>query len=1471
MLLSGFHPVISEWFLNTFQQPTEVQSLAWKEIQKKKHTLIAAPTGSGKTLAAFFVLIDELIQLGLAGNLAPQTYVVYVSPLKALSNDIERNLQYPLHGIEEALIDKNLPQVNVQVAVRTGDTPSSERTAMVKKPPHILVTTPESLYLLLTSVNGRKMLSNVQTVIVDEIHALVSDKRGTHLALSLERLRQLSRYPLQRIGLSATQKPIEQVASFLTGVQKNEEDNHCSIVDTGHQRKINIRLEVPESPLSAVMSAEVWDEVYSRLVTLIEAHRTTLIFVNTRRLAERLAHHLSERLGQEKAMSHHGSMSKEQRFDAEQRLKEGSLQVLVATASLELGIDIGAVNLVCQLSSPKSIATFLQRVGRSGHFVGGTPKGIIFPFTRDELVECTALIDAVNKGELDRLIIPEKPLDILAQQVVAEVATDEWEVGALYELVTSAYPYRDLSQQEFNEVVKMLADGFTTRRGRRGAYLHHDAINGKVRGRKGARLTALTSGGAIPDTFNYDVVLEPENTYIGNLNEDFAIESMPGDIFQLGNHSWRILRVEEGKVRVQDAKGLPPSLPFWLGEGPGRTKELSEAVSRLREHLGKLLHQDPLVTQTVEKADVDKKEDQVGYVLKDPEKNQAIQWLMREVGLPLPAAEQLTVYLSSAQNALGAMPTRSTIVMERFFDEVGDMHLVVHSPYGSRLNKAWGLSLRKRFCKQFNFELQAAANEDAVILSLGSTHSFPLDEVYRYLNSKTVREVLTQAMLDSPMFEVRWRWNASRALAILRMRAGKRVPPQIQRMNAEDLVAQVFPDQIACQENISGPREVSDHPLVRQTIHDCLTEAMDIDELEELIGKIENHQLALHAKDLREPSPLAQEILNARPYAFLDDAPLEERRTRAVRNRRWLDPTEALELGKLDQQAIDAVKREAWPIAGGEDELHDALILLGFLTEQEVEEADGINNWAALITTLLNNGRACQAVVGKTKLWIAAERLPLFKALSATQSFVPDLHLPAALQQEEWEEEKALRELIRGRLEGLGPITIEAIAASIDLPIEQINFAVIALEAEGFVFQGRFTAEASAVEWCERRLLARIHRYTVESLRKQIEPLSTADFMRFLFMHHKMTAEEQVMGPYALQDLIDRLQGIEIPAGAWETEVLPMRMQDYDPSWLDVLCMSGRVSWGRFSNPNKKNKNKSPLKSTPISFVDRNNLYGWNYPEATAHLEQLSLPAQRIMSDLQQHGASFYQDLQLRSGMLGTQVESALSELVSHGVVTSDSFTGLRALLTPSYNRPAERSGHRRSRKAVFGIEHAGRWSLIPKEQEEKEYQLKQERLERMAFLLLKRYGVVFRRILDKERFAMPWRDLVRVYRRLEARGEVRGGRFVVGVSGEQYALPETVDRLKQLRKTPKSGQLISISAVDPINFTGNLFPGVKVSSLIKNRVLYKDGVPVAILESGDTHFLIDLTVEERWEYQKALLRSVYPAKLKAYLGKNYS
>ncbi|HKW80727.1 MAG TPA: DEAD/DEAH box helicase, partial [Casimicrobiaceae bacterium] len=779
---SSFHPAVERWFARHFAAPTEPQAGAWPAIQAGRNVLVAAPTGSGKTLAAFLAAIDSLVRRGVEAPLPDETMVVYVSPLKALSNDIQKNLATPLAGIRAELETLGLPDVEIRTLVRTGDTPQAERAGMRKRPPHIVVTTPESLYVLLGSESGRGMLSTTRTVIVDEIHALAGNKRGSHLALSLERLAALTARPPARIGLSATQKPIEDIARFLTGGNGSQDaGSDCVIVDSGHIRPRDLAIELPASPLEAVMSHEVWQEVYARLAELALSHRTTLVFVNTRRMAERAARQLSDRLGGEHVTAHHGSMAKELRLDAEQRLKRGELKVLVATASLELGIDIGDVELVCQLGSPRSIATFLQRAGRAGHQVGGVPKARIFPLSRDELAECAALLDAVRRGELDRLIIPMKPLDVLAQQIVAEVAAAEWSEDALLDLVRRAQPYAKLGRGEFLEVVRMLAEGFSTRRGHRSAYVHRDAVNGVLRGRRGARLTALTSGGAIPDNADYDVVLEPAGQLVGTVNEDFAVESLAGDIFQLGNTSYRILRVEAGRVRVDDAHGQPPTIPFWLGEAPARTAELSHAVSRLREEM-------------LERMDA------------DGGKQAAFDDLVQRIGLSESAAGQLVDYLSAARAALGTLPTQAAIVFERFFDESGGMQLVIHSPLGSRINRAWGLALRKRFCTKFNFELQAAATEDAIVLSLSTSHSFPLESVAHYLNARTVRPLLIQAMLDAPMFGARWRWIAGTSLALPRFQGGKKVPAPLQRMRAEDLMAAVFPDQIACAENLTGPR-----------------------------------------------------------------------------------------------------------------------------------------------------------------------------------------------------------------------------------------------------------------------------------------------------------------------------------------------------------------------------------------------------------------------------------------------------------------------------------------------------------------------------------------------------------------------------------------------------------------------------------------------------------------------------------------
>ena len=1425
--LGRFHPAVAGWFSRSFPAPTPAQAAAWPLIRAGRSTLVAAPTGSGKTLTAFLAAIDGLVQQGLAeGGLADATRVLYVSPLKALSNDIHINLEEPLAGITAELARLGLPALEIRTAVRTGDTPQAERNAMRKRVPHILVTTPESLYVLLGSASGREMLADVQSVIVDEIHAIAGNKRGSHLALSLERLEALCNRPLVRVGLSATQKPIDAVARFLVGVERP-----CEIVDIGHGRARDLALEVPLVPLEAVMSNDAWALVYDRLAALAGEHRTTLVFVNTRRMAERTTRHLAERLGAEVVAAHHGSLAREQRLSAEQKLKRGELRVLVATASLELGIDIGDVELVCQLGSPRSISAFLQRVGRAGHQVAGVSKGRLFPSSRDDLIECAALLDAVRRGELDTLKIPHAPLDVLAQQIVAEVACREWGEDELLQSFHRATPYAALDDATFQALLRMLAEGYTTRHGTRGAYLHRDLATRSLRGRRGGRLTALTSGGTIADNADYAVLLEPQGLNIGTVNEDFAVESLAGDVFQLGNTSYRILKIESGRVRVEDAQGMPPSIPFWLGEAPGRSDELSFAVARLRDEIDRRLAEGAAV----------------GRVDLSP----AIDWLTGTLGLAETAARQIVEYLARARSALGALPTQQRLVMERFFDESGGTQLVIHSPYGSRINRAWGLALRKRFCRTFNFELQAAATEDAIILSLSTSHSFPLAEVWRYLHSASAEQVLIQALLDAPLFGVRWRWIATTALALPRMAGGRKVAPQLQRMKSDDLLATVFPDQVACLENIVGEREIPDHPLVRQTLDDCLHEAMDSEGWLALLRRMEGGEVELLARDLPAPSPLAMEILGARPYAFLDDAPLEERRTQAVLARRWSDPESADDLGALDPEAIAAVREEAWPEARSADELHEALTALGCIAEAETVAQ---SQWGEWLAELARGGRATRMQVAHDRgLWLPLERLMLLRAVYPQAPFQPHLQAPGGYDQP-IEEEAALVELIRARLSGFGPLPVALIARPLALPASAVAAALVRLESQGYVMRGRFSAGAVEEEWCERHLLARIHRYTVKRLRREIEPVERVDFMRFLADWQHLSATTRMQGREALATVVEQLEGFQAAAAAWEADLLPARLKDYGGTWLDELCRSGRIVWTRLAG--RLRASGGPVRGTPIVLLPRRQLPTWYALASDAPAPELSSRAQRVFECLNAQGALFFDELQHDAHLLRSELDDALGELVAVGLVNADSFAGLRALLAPASKRSRTA---RRSRGGAFigGMDDAGRWALVRKSgagDEERTPAFDAEALEHIARVLLRRYGVVCWRLLAREAdWLPPWRDLLRVYHRLEARGEIRGGRFVAAVAGEQFALPEALGLLREVRKRPLSGEMLAVSAVDPFNQLGTLLPGARVPALAANRILFRDGLPVAVLAAGKPQWLVELDEDAQREARRLL------------------
>jgi ATP-dependent Lhr-like helicase len=1436
------HPAVATWFARRFPDgPTEPQAQGWPRIASGTDTLIAAPTGSGKTLAGFLVAIDAAYRAHDAGqSLKGTVRLVYVSPLKALAVDIHQNLERPLSEIADVAAELGYDVPPITVAVRTGDTTQQARTAMVKEPPTFLVTTPESLYLLVTAERSRAVLHTVHTVVVDEIHALARDKRGSHLALTLERLEhlQLGGRP-QRIGLSATQRPIEQTARLLSGAGC---DHDTAIVDCGHARRLSVRIELPDTELAAVASTEQLGEVIDRIATHVGDHRTTLVFVNTRRMSERLAHLLGERLGPDVVSAHHGSLSKDRRLRVEQRLRAGDLRALVATASLELGIDIGPVELVCQVGSPRAIATFLQRVGRSNHSRGGTPEGILYPMTRDELVECAALMAAVRAGRLDTTVAPVAPLDILAQQIVAEVAAaEEVKGGDLYELVRRSAPYASLARHDFDDVVELVSEGITTGRGRRMAYVHRDRVNDVLRPRRGARLAALTSGGAIAEVGDYRVIAEPDDTPVGSVNEDFAIESMAGDVFLLGTHSWRIRRVTQGEVRVVDAEGAHPTIPFWVGEAPSRTVELSDEVSALRRAVADLLRPPS--------------EDAVPPAATAAQLDAARRHVEEVCALDADVAGQLVAYLHAGLGELGVLPTRHDIVFERFFDEAGGMQMVVHAPVGGRINRGLGLALRKRFCATFDFELQAAANDDAVVLSLGTQHSFPLDSAPRLLRSETAEAVLRQAVLASPMFAARWRWNLNRSLAVLRFRGGKKNPLPIQRMEADEVMASVFPALAACQENApGGPIVIPDHVIVRQTMHDCLHEAMDIDGLVTMLGAIESGEVRVHFVDTTEPSVLAHEILNGKPYTFLDDAPLEERRTRAVQLRRGL-PLHAEALGRLDPEAVSRVRAEAAPDVRGPEELHDLLLSLIVMRPDAA--------YGSWFTELAEAGRVAVVDEGAPgAMWCAVERVDWVGVLFPESALAsPGAHerTPAASPGAAAPDAAApdadvvAAETVRGHLDVGGPLTETELAERTRLAVSRVRVGLGRLEAEGFAMRGRFDtaghgdgdAPGNEEQWCARRLLARIHVYTQNRLRREIEPVTAQELMRFLLRWQHVAPETQRQGRAGVLAVVDQLQGFEIPAGAWEESIFPARVEGYQHRWLEDLCHAGELVWGRLSlragdgeGPARRGS-ATPSRATPVTFALREDL-PWLLAGARGEAvpaEPVHGPARDVLDALRAGGAMFHAELRTATGRLPVEVEEGLWDLVARGLVTADGFQAVRSLLSA---RQSWRRRQRHEQRLRAGIRRPparreggeGRWALLPAVTgpgagPSAEVPERETLAEQVAGQLLARWGVVLWDLTARENLAVPWRDVVWALRRLEARGLVRGGRFVSGFAGEQYALPEAVDELRRIRRTARSGQMVRLNAADPLNLVGIVVPGARVTAVRTNWVVYRDGVPV--------------------------------------------
>jgi ATP-dependent helicase Lhr and Lhr-like helicase len=1424
--LAWAHPITAEWFLGKFGSPTEPQVQGWPSILAGAPTLISAPTGSGKTLAAFLVCIDKLLRQAIDGSLLRSTQVVYVSPLKALSNDVQKNLDGPLAEIQRLAFERGFLSADIRTGVRTGDTLPNERAAMLRNPPHILVTTPESLYILLTAARSRQNLRNVHTVIVDEIHAMADDKRGAHLALSLERLDALvcgenslspdlclaglSRAP-QRIGLSATQNPIELVANYLTGGDSSRPA--ATIVQVGQRREFDLAIEIPTDELSSVTSTVMWEEIFDKLAAHTKNHRSTLVFVNTRKLVEKVAFALGERLGVEDVAAHHGSLSRDLRLDAEQRLKNGAVKILVATASLELGIDIGDVDLVCQIASTRAVAVAMQRVGRSGHWRGAIPKGRLFATTRDDLLEQAALVRKMRAGHLDVLEIPPQPMDVLMQQIVASCGAESWEVETLFQVFRRAWSYHNLTREQFDELIVLLSSGIEARRGRYGAYLMLDEVYGRIHARRGARMVAISNGGAIPDNALFNVILQPENVQIATLDEHFAVDSSPGDVILLGNTSWRVQRIEAaGRVLVEDAHGAPPSVPFWTGEAPQRTSVLSDGVSELREQISeRTLCVSPEFVSSSQLAVAE-----------------TIEWLKKECRVCKSGALQLINYIVAGRAVLGAVPTKNTIIAERFFDEGGGMQLILHAPFGGRINKAWGLALRKRFCRGFNFELQAAATDNGINISLAEQHSFALMDVFQFLNERTAKELLEQASIASPIFKTRWRWAAGRSLQLLRFSKGKRIAPQVQRTRSEDLMASVFPQAAACFETIVGDIQIPDHPLVDEVMQDVLQEAMDLEGLRDVLRHIEDGGIRCLAVDTPVPSVFAHELVNANPYAFLDEAGLEERRARAVSLRGAIPPSVAERAGRLDQRAIETVREQCWPDLRNEHELHDLLLsLIAFPISQLREQS--AQAWTFWHQELKRTGRASTVTFADSPAWVATERLKFLKAIwfaADTTDTEPTI-------------ETAVDKVVRGWVQILGPVTANRLAALLGINAARVHQAFLVMEVQGLLLRGSFEApgatEEYEIEWCERRILERIHALTRNALRKQVEAVSPAVFMRWLLAWQHLAPQSRLTGEQGLFQALLQLEGFEAPAIEWERSILPSRVADYNPRWLDQLCLSGTVGWGRISphpawslGDGAAPTRVIPSNSTPITFYFRDSsdlmtqaLAEQSVEEAKLQLA-LSEAALGVRSYLQQRGACFTEDIERALGLSRSGALEALWELAAAGLAAADGFDQLRAMIDP-VRKTAMRSGHRKLRST------AGRWSLFHREIQNRSNEIGKARhadlaLEAAAHTLLARYGVVFRDLLSRESNLPKWRDLVGMFRRLEDRGIVRGGRFVSGFSGEQFASLEALESLRASKHTV-SEDVINVAGGDPMNLVGIVIPGTRVAGMPSRSIQFRNGL----------------------------------------------
>jgi ATP-dependent helicase Lhr and Lhr-like helicase len=1393
--LDLFSPPVRDWFRASFADPTAVQERGWREVASGKHVLMAAPTGSGKTLAAFLYCLDRLSSEPAPPE-AERCRVLYVSPLKALAHDVDRNLRSPLVGIGRQMESHGLKAPDIAVAIRTGDTPADARRSMERHPPDILITTPESLFLLLTS-NARKILASVRWLIVDEIHSVASTKRGSHLALSLERLCELTKVQPQRIGLSATQRPLEEVGKFLVGG-----DRAVSIVDAGRLKTMDVTVEVPVEDMTRLTAEDedgakgqnsIWPAIYPRLLEQIKAHRSTIVFVNSRRLAERLAARINELADEELVKAHHGSIAREQRLIIEDELKAGRLRGLVATSTLELGIDMGAVDLVLQVEAPPSVAAGIQRVGRAGHSVGEVSRGVIIPKFRGDLLESAAVVEGMLEGRIESTVVPRRPLDVLAQQIVAMCALDEWDVDTLGRVVRRAYPYSDLGPRAFESVLDMLSgrypsDQFVELRPR----IVWDRIAGKVRGRAGAQRLAVTNPGTIPDRGLFSVNLVDDGRRVGELDEEMVYETRVGETFVLGASTWRIVDITPSQVMVTPAPGEPGKIAFWKADAPNRPVELGAA-------LGKMVRE--LRSSTPEAAG---------------------KRLRERAGFDDLAIKNLLKYLEDQAAATGAVPDDRTLVVERFRDEVGDWRVCLHTPFGGKVHAPLALALEAHLQKTLGVDARALWTDDGIALHLPEVESPPaLNDLI--LDPEEVQELITSQLPASALFAARFRDNAARSLLLPKRRPGQRTPLWQQRMRSAGLL------QVAGQ--------YPDFPILAETWREVMSDHFDMPALTSLLRAIRSREIRVVAVDTERASPFASSLLFSYVAEFMyeGDQPLAERRAQALTLDRellaeLLGSEDLREL--LDPEAMAAVELELQGLLPERfprdpDETHDLLVRLGDLSLREAADRGVIEDW---LRALEKERRAVSVRVAGEARWIAAEDAGRYReALGATLPIgLPDAFLDPGTE--------PLESLLRRFARTHVPFVTADPARRWAVPTPAAEVALTRLAARGDVLAGEFRKATQGREYCHPDVLRLLRRRSLAALRREVESVAPEALARFLPAWHGIGA--RAGGPDRLLEVVFQLQGLALPASVIERDVIAARVHDYTPRLLDELVSMGEVVWvGRGSLGATDGRvalymrGDAPRLVPPPSDPPQTEVHG------------------RIRAHLGARGAAFFRDIYNACG--GGDEEAMLDavwDLVWAGEVTNDTFSPLR-LLGPLSRRP-----QRKPRLPRMTQPRAtGRWSLVA--------DLiggganATERLHSEAGVLLQRHGVLTREAVVGEGWPGGFASLYPVLRAMEESGRIRRGYFVEGLGGSQFALPGAIDRLRSLRDS--GGGMIAMAATDPANAFGTVLDWPQQSDGRMARAagaycVIDDGRLVLYLERGGKSLLTNGRVQ--LEHLQALI-----------------